>query len=300
MRAELMTFPAIGLASDIGGNLPGSRQGPLFLKEYLPHLEWLGLIEPGALIEDKLGAIAKSNEQLAMLSRELAAQGRFFFSFGGDHSSAIGMWSGVAHALRKQGDLGLLWIDAHMDSHTFETTETGNIHGMPLAALMGYGEKKLTQISDLLPKCKPEHVALVGIRNYEKGEAELIEKLKVKTYFMEEVKERGIKEVMREALEVVSYNTAGYGISFDLDSIDPEYIKAVGTPVAGGIHPDEMLSFFSTLKKNPPLAFEFVEYNPSLDPKLETAKFIQSALETLRKAFTPLKSRRGRGSGGRG
>lgn len=280
-----MKFPAIGLASGLGGNLPGCGKGPVFLKEYLPYLEWLGLIEPEDLIDDVAEAIAKSNEKLAMLSRELTGQGRFFFSFGGDHSSAIGMWSGVAQALRKRGDLGLLWIDAHMDAHTTETTETGNIHGMPLAALMGYGEKKLTQIFDLLPKIKPEHVALVGVRNYEKGEAELIKKLNVKTYFMEDVKERGVKEVMREALKVVSHNTAGYGISFDLDSIDPEYIKAVGTPVEGGIHPDEMLSFFSTLQNNPPLAFEFVEYNPSLDLKLETARFIKSALETLRKAF---------------
>jgi arginase len=294
-----MTFPAIGLASGIGGNLPGCGQGPVFLKETFSHLEWLGLIEPEGSIVDKAEAIAKTNEKLAALSRELAGQGRFFFSFGGDHSSAIGMWSGVAHALRKAGDLGLLWIDAHMDAHTFETTETGNIHGMPLAALMGYGEKKLTQISDLLPKVKPEHIALVGIRNYEKGEAELIKKLNVRTYFMEEVKERGVKEVMPEALNIVSQGTAGYGISFDLDSIDPEYIKAVGTPVAGGIHPDEMLSFFSTLNKNPPLAFEFVEYNPSLDPQLESARFIQSAIETLRKVC-PLKIRRGRGSGGRG
>ena len=275
-------IPWIGLASGIGGSNSGSGEGPLFLKERLPsQFECRSIILPDPKIKMISESIAKSNRKLAELSYDLAEENRFFLSIGGDHSSAIGTWSGVASALRGKGDIGLIWFDAHMDSHTPQTTETGNIHGMPLAVLLGHGEAELTHISDPHPKIKPENLALIGIRDFERGEAELLKELNVRIYFMEEVADRGVDVVMEEALKIVSRNTIGYGFSFDLDGLDPRFISAVGTPVDNGISPDAFLSTLSLLEQFPPLAFEIVEYNPSLDPELKTLYFIQQLLQAI-------------------
>jgi len=164
----------------------------------------------------------------------------------------------------KKGDIGLLWIDAHMDAHTPATSPSGNIHGMPLASCWGSAILALPKFSILSPKFKPKY-SLVGVRSYEMGELELLRHLNVRVFFMEEIEERGLHAVLHEALEIVTQNTAGYGISFDLDSIDPEFVQAVGTPVRGGIHPQDFLHFLPALESSPLLALELVEYNPSLD-----------------------------------
>lgn len=239
------------------------------------------MILPAGEITDPLKTIASVNRQLAKAAFNLAKEGAFFISVGGDHSSGIGTWSGVANALRPKGDIGLIWIDAHMDSHTQQTSESGNIHGMPLAVLLGHGNDALTKIGDASAKVKPENLVLIGIRSFEAGEEALLKALNVRIYFMEEVQMRGLSVVMKEALEIVTRNTVGFGVSFDLDSIDPEFAPGVGTPVANGIHPDEMLSALCLLRDFPPLAFEFVEYIPSLDKNLKSFQFIQQLLKTV-------------------
>ena len=276
-------IPWIGLASGLGGNNPGCGDGPLFLKGRLPsNFDCQTIVLPNKKINTISQSIAFSNRKLAKLSFDLAKKETFFLSIGGDHSSAIGMWSGVASALRPKGDMGLIWFDAHMDAHTPQTTESGNIHGMPLAVLLGHGDPQLTHISDPLPKIKPENLVLIGIRDYQTGESELLKALNVRIYFMEEVADRGINVVMEEALKIVSCNTIGYGFSFDLDGLDPVSISAVGTPVANGINPDSFLLCLSLFQQFPPLAFELVEYNPSLDSDLKTLTFIQQLMETLK------------------
>ncbi len=280
-------IPWVGLASDLGGNRPGSGESPLFLRDRLsPNFSCHEIILPNKRIQKILRSIAFSNQRLAQFSFQFVKNDSFFVSIGGDHSSAIGVWSGAASALRPKGDLGLIWFDAHMDAHTPSTSESGYIHGMPLAVLLGHGDAQLTQISDPFPKIKPEHLVLIGIRSFESGEAKLLKALNVRVYFMEEVISRGLETVMKEALEIVSRRTVGYGFSFDLDSIDPSFVSAVGTPVPGGIDANEFFSSLSLLQEFPPLAFEMVEYNPTLDSDFGTFHFIQKLMNVIERMPT--------------
>lgn len=278
-----MKVPCIGLASGIGAGNKGCGRGPHFFQRNLGlnHLSWGNLIEPKSIIDDKYNHLAALNQQLANDSFQLTKDHPFFFSFGGDHSSAIGTWSGIAEAKRPQGDIGLIWIDAHMDSHTPETSPSGNIHGMPLAVLLGHGDKRLTGITSPTPKLKPENVVLIGIRCFEAGEAELLKKLNVRVYFMEEVQRRGLVPILEEVVADLSTRTVGYGVSFDLDAIDPSVVNAVGTPVIGGFSAEESLASMRFFARRMPVAFELVEYNPELDRDLSTLQFSRELLNTL-------------------
>lgn len=274
----------IGLASGVGAGNINCAKGPLFLKEHLniqPKLDWHNIVFQNELLCDKYDHISALNHSHSVASNLLAKQTPFFLSFGGDHSSAIGTWSGIAAAKSQEGDIGLIWIDAHMDSHTPETSESGNIHGMPLAALLGYGDKRLTTIGSEKAKIKPENCALVGIRSYEPQEAEFLEKLNVKVYFAEDVKKRGLKPILEEILEDFSKRTVGYGVSFDLDAIDPSFVKAVGTPVPYGIDAEEAIEAMTLFSKKPPLAFEVVEYNPDIDSDRSTFAFTERLVQKI-------------------
>ncbi|HSX37839.1 MAG TPA: arginase [Chlamydiales bacterium] len=276
-------IPAIGIASGLGGRTSHAGAGPLFLqKELKIDLSWHTLIQPKIdKTQDLYETIAALNQKLAQAAFHMTLKEPFFLAFGGDHSSAIGTWSGVSFAKKEEGDIGLLWIDAHMDSHTPQTSESGYIHGMPLAALLGYGDPRLTQILHPAAKLKPRNVALIGIRSFESGEAELLKNLGIRVYFMEEVKKRGLDVVVQEAHALISQETIGYGVSFDLDSIDPQWIPAVGTPVPNGIDPEEMIAAFSFFEHAAPLAFELVEYNPFLDGDWRTLEFIRKVIKTI-------------------
>ncbi len=279
--------PSIGLACGIGGRVSGAEMGPLVLNERLnADLLWKAMAYPPSG-SDSYERIAAANRDLAEAAYALAKTEPFLLSFGGDHSCAIGTWSGVSAAKEEAGDIGLLWIDAHMDSHTPETSETGNIHGMPLAALLGYGDNRLTRILHPRPKLKPENVALIGIRSFEEGEAKLLERLNVRIYFMEEVKARGLDEIIPEAIRHVSNQTVGYGVSFDLDSIDPTFAAAVGTPEPDGLDPAEMLAATAHFRDFPPIAFELVEYIPALDASLQSFRYIEQLIKAIVPATVP-------------
>ncbi len=276
----------IGLASGIGAGNDGCAEGPLFLKENLKinELQWDKIIVADQNInnKDNYDILASLNEQLSKESFRLSEKGSFFLSFGGDHSSAIGMWSGIAEEKkRKNQDLGLLWIDAHMDSHTPQTSSSGNIHGMPLAVLLGYGDPRLTGILSNLPKIKPENVILIGIRSFEKEEEALLRKLNVKVYYIDEVLERGFKVVLQEALEAILKRTDCYGVSFDLDVVDPKFVEATGTLVPNGIDAKDAIDAMTVFTKKLPVAFELVEYNPKLDKELKTFNFTKTLLKKL-------------------
>jgi arginase len=217
------------------------------------------------------------NTQLAKAIFSCATKHPFVVSIGGDHSCAVGTWSGIAEALQK--DIGLIWIDAHMDSHTPETSESGNIHGMPLAALLGHGSPSLTHILSEKPKIKPENLFLVGIRSFEEGEKKLLDTLGVRVYFMDEVIQRGLSAVLSEILEKLSH--IPYGISLDVDFFDPSAIIATGTPVPGGAHPEEFLDSYSLFEAHPPIAFELVEFNPSKDTDNTTLNHVLNILKRV-------------------
>lgn len=271
----------IGVASGLGARDHACQDGPEVLRslDFFSTLydngvdfRWDEVIHPAAKIPplQEIGAIC------AHLAERVAAahnSGAFPLVVGGDHSCAIGTWSGIALAVKDRGKLGLLWIDAHMDSHTFATTPSGAIHGMPLACLLGYGEPALTDIAYPGAKLMPANVCLIGTRSFEAGEAALLEKLGVRVYGMTEIRERGFATVFDEAIRQITQNTTGFGISLDLDALDPQEEPGVGSPAPGGLFRSELSDALGTLHRNPRfLALEIVEYNPYRDRNFATAK----------------------------
>lgn len=283
----------IGAASGAGAPDPACAEGPEVMRRYrvfhdspLQHVKWDAILHaPRADRDTPLHAVVAIDTLLAAEVERVLRNGHFPLVVGGDHSCAIGTWSGVHRALADRGPLGLIWIDAHMDSHTFATTPSGQIHGMPLAALLGHGDAALTAIDGPEAKLRPEHVCLLGVRSFEAGEAALLHRLGVRVFDMDEIRRRGLPEVFDEALAIVRRGTAGFGVSLDLDALDPEEEPGVGTPVPGGLRCAELATALSRLRGDPAFAaMEIVEYNPRRDRGRATAE----AAGVLVGAITPL------------
>ncbi len=220
-------------------------------------------------------AIAKINEALAQSSTQLIKNNTFFITLGGDNCCSIGSWSGVADAKRAQGAIGLIWLDAHLDSHTPQSSESKNVHGMPLAVLLGQGDERLTHIQYQGPKIAPENVCVIGARSYEAPEKALLESLGVRIYYMPEIQARGLHAVFEEAIEQVNRNTLGYGICLDLDVIDPIDAPGVGSPAPDGLKSTILKEEMFALKHDKRLlGLEIVEFNPVLDLNNKTEKII--------------------------
>ena len=245
-------------------------------------VRWADMIRPAAAYRaDTLKAVRKVCARLAKRVERIIAEGDMPIVVGGDHTSAIGTWKGAARALRGRGLIGLLWIDAHMDAHTPQTTESGMLHGMPVACLLGFGYPELTEIAHgatLDPKC----VCLYGVRSFERGEAQLLERLGVRVYFMEEINRRGLRETLREARGVVSCASAGFGITLDLDAINPGDAPGVGSPAPAGMRGTELVSALAAHARDSNLiGVEVVEYNPYRDRESATAGLVADALVAI-------------------
>ncbi len=193
---------------------------------------------------------------------------------GGDHSMAAGSVSGVSEFYRRQGQkIGLLWIDAHADINTPETSPSGNVHGMPLAALLGLGPDALGGLYGYTPKVSPENTVLVGVRDIDAAERENIRRAGIsEVYTMRDIDERGMRAVMEEALRAAGRGTVGYHVSLDMDWIDPEDAPGVGTPVRGGAtYREAHLAMEILADHGRLLSFEIVEVNPVIDEHNRTA-----------------------------
>lgn len=282
----------IGAACGYGAQEPGCQDGPEVLRAFgfLEQLRdagveyhWDGILHlPPAPQEPPLSLVSRLCTDLAARVRQTLASGNFPLVLGGDHSCAIGTWSGVKAALPEPDRLGLIWIDAHMDSHTFATTPSNAIHGMPLACLLGYGDARLTHIASPHKKLLPQDICLIGTRSFEESEARLLRQLGVRIFFMEEIRARGMEAVWREALSIVQRDTAGFGISLDLDALDPAEEPGVGSPVPGGLLKHRLAGMLDTLRDNPGLlAMEIVEYNPYLDTRFVTAQAVCELVAAL-------------------
>ena len=220
-----------------------------------------------------LEAVAELCPRLADKTFSALSDGALPLVLSGDHSCAVGIWSGISRALQPRGNLGLLWIDAHLDSHTPETSETGMIHGMPLAALLGYGEASLTGCGGAGPKILAQNLCIVGVRSFESGEKRFLSELGVRIFYMEEVWRRGFAAVLQDALLLVQADTAGFGISLDLDVIDPIEAPGVGTPAPRGVGADALREALRDIGGHPDLAgIELSEYNPARDLDAKTAR----------------------------
>ena len=204
---------------------------------------------------------------------------------GGDHSVAAGSVSGLANFYRQQNQkIGLIWIDAHADINTPETSPSGNVHGMPLAALLGLGPDSLTNLLGFAPKVQPENVVLIGVRDIDATEKENIKRAGVtEVYTMRDIDERGMRTVMEEALRAAGRGTAGYHVSLDMDWIDPEDAPGVGTPVRGGsTYREAHLAMEIIADHGRMVALEVVEVNPVIDEHNRTAAL---AVELISSAF---------------
>jgi len=210
--------------------------------------------------------------------------GEFPIVLGGDHSIAVGTISGMSRHFQKQGKkMGVIWIDAHSDMNTPEISPSGNIHGMPLACMVGFGPHELTHIYDYSPKVDPKNVALIGLRSVDVEERKIVKKSGVRAYTMREVDERGLRGVMEEAIRLATDGTDGFHLSFDMDSVDPQEAPGVGTPVKGGLTYREAHLTMEMMCDSGSLAsMEVVEVNPVIDEHNRTAvlavELIMSAL----------------------
>ncbi len=237
------------------------------------------------LATSRLNAIEGFSERLAGTVAQVLRQNQQPLVLGGDHSCAVGTWSAVAEHLRPRGALGLVWIDAHLYAHTPETSDSQAPHGMPVAALLGHGSTGMTDLFGWRHKLQPEHLVIIGARSYEPAEKALLDSLGVRVMFMPEVLERGFSACFDEARARVQAGTAGWGISFDLDGLDPRDAPGTGTPVEQGIRLADALQVLTGCSHDPRfVALELTEYNPLRDFGGQTA---QAATELVCAVLAP-------------
>ena len=220
-----------------------------------------------------LAQIAHTCERLAQMVHHAAEQGRVPLVLGGDHSVAIGTVAGMSAWFRERGEkIGLIWVDAHADMNTPESSPSGNIHGMPLACIAGLGPPELTELCGFAPKVDPMSVAIVGLRSVDDIERANVRGAGVHAFTMRDIDERGLRSVMQEAIEHATGGTAGFHLSFDMDAVDPQEAPGVGTPVRGGItYREAHLAMETICDCGEMVSMEMVEVNPVIDEVNRTA-----------------------------
>jgi arginase len=241
--------------------------------------------------QDKLkyvNEIRSTCEQLARTVEEIMTAGEFPIVLGGDHSIAIGSFAGMSAYYRKRNEtLGLIWFDAHADMNTPETTPSGNIHGMPLAVLLGYGTPELTDVLGFSPKIDPKYLVHIGARDVDPGERELIQKLGIRFLTMRDIDERGMSGCIDEAIHIASAASAGYSVTFDVDALDPGDAPGSGTLVRGGLtYRESHLAMEKIAEAGGMRSLEVVEINTALDINNKTAELgVELILSALGKTI---------------
>jgi arginase len=235
-----------------------------------------------------LSEIHAACERLASEVEAIADAGKLPITIGGDHSIAIGSLAGVVKAFRKRDErLGLVYFDAHADMNTPETSPSGNIHGMPLAVLLGYGAPDLVNVAGFAPKFDPRLCAHVGARDIDAGERELIRQLGMRFFTMREIDERGLAACMDEAIQIAGQGTAGYAVTFDVDALDPGDAPGSGTLVRGGLsYREAHLAMEKIAEDGGMRSLEVVEINTALDVNNRTAELgVELILSALGKTI---------------
>ncbi len=289
----------IGYASGWGAQIRGTEKAPHVLSDIsIEHtlqkkgfkISWCDLLEPSHYSDQKeiapgldtLPVLLPHLTDLAHQVEESLHNGNFPCVLGGDHAMAMGTFSGAKNFVGEGNEFGLIWVDAHMDAHTPETSPSNAFHGMPVATLLGHGHPDLISILNEHPTIKPENIVLIGIRSYEPGEYELLTKLGVKIYYIQEVFDRGFDAVIKETLELVTKNTKAFGLTIDLDAFDPEFAPGVGSPELKGLNPKKMLPYLKNIQQHPEFSIlEITEFNPELDEDKKTETLIQNLMEAL-------------------
>lgn len=291
----------IGAPLDLGAGRRGVDMGPSalrvadlsqFLKELRYEVQDVGDV-PVSIRETLKSEAGKSKYlreitdtclKLASMVEKTLKDRRLPIILGGDHSVAMGTLAGVAKYFHPLGEsIGLIWFDAHADFNTPESSPSGNVHGMPLAASVGIGPEELTMLGGVCPKVKPQNAVLVGVRNIDVEEKKLLSSSAVRVFTMRDIDERGMRSVTEEAIRIASQQTAGFAVSWDMDFLDPAFAPGVGTPVKGGVsYREAHLAMEMIADTNKLVSLEMVEVNPVLDHMNTTAilgvELIQSAL----------------------
>jgi arginase len=291
----------IGVPMDLGAGRRGVDMGPSAIRiaGIGDRLRELGhrVIDEGDLTiktqeeqkikDQRMKYLPEITRSVTILCNKVAGvldEGQFPLVLGGDHSIAIGTISGVAvHARKRKKRLGVLWIDAHGDFNTPESSPSGNIHGMPLAICSGFGPEPLLGVGGGFRKVDPRNVAIVGLRDLDAQERKDIIRCGVKIYTMEEIDRHGMHRVMGKALRDLLRRVDEIHVSFDLDSVDPVYAPGVGTPVKGGLdYREAHLAMEMVAESGKMSSLELVEVNPIIDVRNQSAEF---AVELVQSAF---------------
>ncbi len=288
VRAQALHL--IGVSLDLGGNRRGVDMGPSAFRiaGLAERLTTLGVtvVDEGDVVapipevksvgdpkKKYIREIARVCERLYKTSLGVLERNGFPLVLGGDHSLAAGSVAATAEIARRESKpLGLIWVDAHGDMNTPATSGSGNVHGMPLAALLGSEPLELARIGGVTPKVAPEHTVLIGIRNLDTREKEIVRASGVNVFTMTDIDRSGIASVVDRALALAGTGTAGVHVSFDLDVCDPAIAPGVGTPVRGGLDYREAHMMMEMLAESGLLrALDLVEVNPILDDRNTTA-----------------------------
>ena len=293
----------IGVPLDLGGGRRGVDMGPSAIR--IAGLED-GIRRLGLLYEDRgnlavpapesreprdprarfLGEISRACQRLRVKVEKVLEDGAVPLVVGGDHSIAVGTVAAISsYHHRRNQRIGLIWFDAHGDMNTPDTSPSGNIHGMPCAAVLGRGAPELVGLGDVVPMVDPRNAVIVGVRDLDQYEREEIKSTGVKVFTMRDIDMWGMNEIMRRALAIATDGTCGFHLSFDMDGTDPNVAPGVGTPVAGGTDLREShLVMEHAFESGKLLGLEITEINPILDERNKTAEFaVQLVLSAMGK-----------------
>lgn len=296
----MKTVEVIGVPLDLGANIRGANMGPAAIRIANLHnkIKVLGydvsdlgdlLIPIRETIQDIyhqekfLTVIADVCEQLSDITYKAIDENKIPLCIGGDHSIAIGSIMGVSKRFKDDNKkLGVIWFDAHADINTPESSPSGNIHGMPVATLIGKGHKQLTKINDHLPAINPQNIVLVGIRSIDANERKLCKESGIRYFTMRDIDEQGMSKIMKKAIEYASTDTDGIHVSFDLDGIDPEFAPGVSTPVTGGLSYRESHLALEMISDTQKLtSIDLVELNPMADINHKTGHLAVELIQSL-------------------
>lgn len=286
----------VGAKVDLGSFNRGAYLGPKAIREagLMGVLKNLGLEiqdrgDFTSLVSEQLNLDIKTPVNIAQVrtdfhdlaenTRKIDCHGYYPLILGGDHSTSIGTIAGLSSFYE---NLGVIWFDAHADVNTPETSPTGSIYGMPLAINLGYGHPELISIGQSVPKVRPENVVFIGTRDLDDGEKEFLAQNQLKVYSMEMIREMGIEQAVKEALQYLSSKCDGIHLSCDLDVLDSIHVPGVRTPCENGLTLEEGLVALQLMGESKLItSAEFVEVNPLLDVDAKTAKAAINLIEKL-------------------
>ena len=283
------TVTFIGVPTDLAGNERGTASAPSVIKQFTAEwnaCEWLDdlKLNPSLIESSVLNQLTELFRRLSEKTYKYAQDQHPFITIGGDHSIALASWAGVSRALQKQCESwGLIWVDAHLDIHTFETSHTKNIHGMPVAGLLAQDPVLMDMVNLLTPALMPEQVFYVGVRSYEPEEKQLVESLGCHVYDMSTIHARGIDSIIAEISQHLSaQGIHKIGISIDIDALDPDVASAVTVPEDDGMILSQVITLIHRLGKDLQIiGADLVEYCPNRDQDEQSLRCVHEILKSI-------------------